>query len=49
MLNSIPPSIFICYPAYMPDYELHHNVFDAVPHPDIKPMAYVQNSLMSGM
>ena len=32
-----------------PDYELHHNVFDAVPHPDIKPMAYVQNSLMSGM
>lgn len=32
-----------------PDYKLEHNVFDAVPHPDIKPMAYAQNSLMSSM
>ncbi|KAK4697300.1 serine/threonine-protein phosphatase 5, partial [Lecanoromycetidae sp. Uapishka_2] len=30
-----------------PDYKLEFHKFDAVPHPDIKPMAYAQNSLMS--
>ncbi|KAK3169377.1 hypothetical protein OEA41_008760 [Lepraria neglecta] len=32
-----------------PDYKLDFHKFDAVPHPDIKPMAYAQNSLMSMM
>ncbi|KAK0512776.1 hypothetical protein JMJ35_004793 [Cladonia borealis] len=32
-----------------PDYKLEYHKFDAVPHPDIKPMAYAQNSLMSMM
>ncbi|KAF8539253.1 Metallo-dependent phosphatase-like protein [Trichophaea hybrida] len=32
-----------------PDYKLQHNVFDAVPHPDIKPMAYAQSPLTSMM
>lgn len=32
-----------------PDYVLKHNIFDAVPHPNIKPMAYAQSSLMSMM
>ncbi|KAI9857002.1 MAG: hypothetical protein M1824_005034 [Vezdaea acicularis] len=31
------------------DLKLHFTQFDAVPHPDIKPMAYAQNSLMSMM
>lgn len=26
-----------------PDYKLEHKVFDAVPHPPIKPMAYASN------
>ncbi|KAL3427060.1 serine threonine-protein phosphatase 5 [Phlyctema vagabunda] len=30
-----------------PDYKLDFHKFDAVPHPDIKPMAYAQSSLMS--
>ncbi|KAK6071791.1 serine threonine-protein phosphatase 5 [Seiridium cupressi] len=30
-----------------PDYKLQFNQFDAVPHPNIKPMAYAQSSLMS--
>ncbi|KAH6715194.1 serine/threonine-protein phosphatase-like protein 5 [Leptodontidium sp. MPI-SDFR-AT-0119] len=30
-----------------PDYKLEFHKFDAVPHPNIKPMAYAQNSLMS--
>ncbi|KAH8683055.1 serine/threonine-protein phosphatase-like protein 5 [Tricladium varicosporioides] len=30
-----------------PDYKLDFHKFDAVPHPNIKPMAYAQNSLMS--
>lgn len=30
-----------------PDYKLEFHKFDAVPHPDIKPMAYAQSSLMS--
>ncbi|KAF6827444.1 serine threonine-protein phosphatase 5 [Colletotrichum plurivorum] len=32
-----------------PDYKLQYNQFDAVPHPDIKPMAYAQSSLMSSL
>ncbi|KAI9898238.1 hypothetical protein N3K66_006598 [Trichothecium roseum] len=32
-----------------PDYKLKYEQFDAVPHPDIKPMAYAQNSLMSSL
>ncbi|CRG88655.1 protein phosphatase 5 [Talaromyces islandicus] len=32
-----------------PELKLEYHVFDAVPHPDIKPMAYAQNSLMSMM
>ncbi|KAI9741933.1 MAG: hypothetical protein M1834_000322 [Cirrosporium novae-zelandiae] len=32
-----------------PDYKLDYRKFEAVPHPDIKPMAYVHNSLMSMM
>lgn len=32
-----------------PNYKLEHNVFDAVPHPNVKPMAYAQSSLMSMM
>ncbi|MDI1491744.1 MAG: Palmitoyl-protein thioesterase 1 [Ramalina farinacea] len=32
-----------------PEYKLDYHKFDAVPHPDIKPMAYAQNSLMSMM
>ncbi|KAI9836490.1 MAG: hypothetical protein M1838_005068 [Thelocarpon superellum] len=32
-----------------PEYKLEYHKFDAVPHPDIKPMAYAQNSLMSMM
>ncbi|KAJ5665084.1 Serine/threonine-protein phosphatase [Penicillium maclennaniae] len=32
-----------------PDLKLQYEVFDAVPHPDIKPMAYAQNSLLSAM
>ncbi|KAL2108709.1 hypothetical protein VUR80DRAFT_3449 [Thermomyces stellatus] len=32
-----------------PDYKLHYEQFDAVPHPDIKPMAYAHNSLMSSL
>ncbi|MCJ1373593.1 hypothetical protein MMC20_004821 [Loxospora ochrophaea] len=32
-----------------PELELEYHKFDAVPHPDIKPMAYAQNSLMSMM
>jgi serine/threonine-protein phosphatase 5 len=31
-----------------PDYEPEYVKFDAVPHPDIKPMAYANNG-MSGM
>lgn len=31
------------------NYKLEHNVFDAVPHPDIKPMAYASSPLMSMM
>jgi len=30
-----------------PDYKLHFHKFDAVPHPDIRPMAYANSSLMS--
>ncbi|RDW89494.1 serine phosphatase-3 [Coleophoma cylindrospora] len=30
-----------------PDYKLEFHKFDAVPHPNIKPMAYAQSSLMS--
>ncbi|TVY46517.1 Serine/threonine-protein phosphatase T [Lachnellula cervina] len=30
-----------------PKYKLDFHKFDAVPHPNIKPMAYAQNSLMS--
>lgn len=30
-------------------YKLEHNTFDAVPHPDIKPMAYASSPLMSMM
>ena len=29
------------------DYQLDFHKFDAVPHPDIKPMAYQSGSLMS--
>ncbi|KAK7546247.1 Metallo-dependent phosphatase-like protein [Phyllosticta citricarpa] len=32
-----------------PDYKLDFTVFDAVPHPPIKPMAYAGNPLMSMM
>ncbi|KAK3190549.1 Palmitoyl-protein thioesterase 1 [Lecanicillium sp. MT-2017a] len=32
-----------------PDYKLQYEQFDAVPHPDIRPMAYAQNSLMSSL
>jgi len=32
-----------------PDYKLKFNKFDAVPHPDIKPMAYANNGMMSMM
>ncbi|RYP79820.1 hypothetical protein DL769_002765 [Monosporascus sp. CRB-8-3] len=32
-----------------PDYKLQFHQFDAVPHPNIKPMAYASNSLMSLM
>jgi len=32
-----------------PDYKLDHVMFDAVPHPNIKPMAYAQSPLMSMM
>ncbi|PHH62181.1 hypothetical protein CDD81_7375 [Ophiocordyceps australis] len=32
-----------------PDYKLKYEQFDAVPHPDIRPMAYAQNSLLSSM
>ncbi|MCJ1430417.1 hypothetical protein MMC29_008335 [Sticta canariensis] len=32
-----------------PELKLNFHKFDAVPHPDIKPMAYAQNSLMSMM
>jgi serine/threonine-protein phosphatase 5 len=31
------------------DYKLNYEQFDAVPHPDIKPMAYAQSSLMSSL
>ncbi|KAF2478915.1 serine/threonine-protein phosphatase 5 [Neohortaea acidophila] len=31
------------------DYKLQFHKFDAVPHPDIKPMAYAQNGMMSMM
>ncbi|KAH8733322.1 serine/threonine-protein phosphatase 5 [Ilyonectria robusta] len=31
------------------DYKLQFEQFDAVPHPDIRPMAYAQSSLMSGL
>ncbi|KAI7401142.1 Metallo-dependent phosphatase [Hortaea werneckii] len=31
------------------DYKLQFHKFDAVPHPDIKPMAYANNGLMSMM
>ncbi|KAL7271837.1 Palmitoyl-protein thioesterase 1 [Rhizina undulata] len=31
------------------DYKLHHNKFEAVPHPPIKAMAYAQSPLMSMM
>lgn len=31
------------------DLKLQFNQFDAVPHPDIKPMAYANNSMMSGL
>lgn len=30
-------------------YELHHNQFKEVPHPNIKPMAYASSPLMSMM
>lgn len=32
-----------------PEYKLDYKQFTAVPHPDIKPMAYASNSPMSGM
>ncbi|KFY07017.1 hypothetical protein V492_07527 [Pseudogymnoascus sp. VKM F-4246] len=32
-----------------PDYKLDFHKFDAVPHPDIKPMAYAHSSLMSSI
>ncbi|KAK5064660.1 hypothetical protein LTR84_000494 [Exophiala bonariae] len=32
-----------------PELKLEYHQFEAVPHPDIKPMAYANNSLMSGM
>ncbi|CAF9904850.1 hypothetical protein IMSHALPRED_000191 [Imshaugia aleurites] len=32
-----------------PEHKLEFHKFDAVPHPDIKPMAYAQSSLMSMM
>ncbi|KAF7719565.1 Protein-serine/threonine phosphatase [Penicillium ucsense] len=32
-----------------PDLKLNYEVFEAVPHPDIKPMAYAQNSILSSM
>ncbi|KAJ5552569.1 Serine/threonine-protein phosphatase [Penicillium frequentans] len=32
-----------------PELELAYEVFEAVPHPDIKPMAYAQNSILSQM
>ncbi|RMZ75308.1 hypothetical protein DV738_g5543, partial [Chaetothyriales sp. CBS 135597] len=32
-----------------PDLKLEYHQFDAVPHPDIKPMAYAQNSLLQMM
>ncbi|KEZ39636.1 hypothetical protein SAPIO_CDS9568 [Scedosporium apiospermum] len=32
-----------------PDYKLEFEQFDAVPHPDIKPMAYAHSSLMSSL
>ncbi|KAJ5628657.1 Serine/threonine-protein phosphatase [Penicillium lividum] len=32
-----------------PELKLSYEVFEAVPHPDIKPMAYAQNSIMSQM
>ncbi|KAK7757210.1 Palmitoyl-protein thioesterase 1 [Diatrype stigma] len=32
-----------------PDYNLSFHQFDAVPHPNIKPMAYANNSIMSSM
>jgi serine/threonine-protein phosphatase 5 len=32
-----------------PELKLEYHKFDAVPHPDIKPMAYAQNGLMSMM
>ncbi|KAI5286256.1 Palmitoyl-protein thioesterase 1 [Ascosphaera acerosa] len=31
------------------DYKLDFHTFDAVPHPNVKPMAYAQNSIMSMM
>jgi serine/threonine-protein phosphatase 5 len=31
------------------DYKLQYHKFDAVPHPDVKPMAYANNGLMSMM
>ncbi|KZZ89967.1 ser/thr protein phosphatase type 5 [Moelleriella libera RCEF 2490] len=31
------------------DYKLHYEQFDAVPHPDIKPMAYAHSSIMSSL
>ncbi|KAG5973276.1 hypothetical protein E4U58_005408 [Claviceps cyperi] len=31
------------------DYKLQYEQFDAVPHPNIKPMAYAQSSLMSSL
>ncbi|KAJ5979102.1 hypothetical protein N7501_002444 [Penicillium viridicatum] len=32
-----------------PELNLAYEVFEAVPHPDIKPMAYANNSILSGM
>lgn len=32
-----------------PDYKLDFHKFDAVPHPDIKPMAYAAQSGLMGM
>ncbi|EAQ86531.1 hypothetical protein CHGG_07784 [Chaetomium globosum CBS 148.51] len=32
-----------------PDYKLKFTQFDAVPHPNIRPMAYAQNSVMSSL
>ncbi|KAK0635492.1 serine/threonine-protein phosphatase 5 [Bombardia bombarda] len=32
-----------------PDYKLRFTQFDAVPHPDIRPMAYAHNSVMSSL